>query len=145
MLDKSIAPKLLVFREPEQFTYSTDKAVERSAGRSGWAELALGIGGFGIGTGEFVMMGLLPNVAADLRVSVPTAGHIISAYALGVVVGAPLIAVLAARLRRRVLLLSLMAFLALGNFASALAPGYASLVAVRFLAGLPHGAYFGVA
>jgi MFS transporter, DHA1 family, inner membrane transport protein len=114
-------------------------------GRSGWAELALGIGGFGIGTGEFVMMGLLPNVAADLGISVPTAGHIISAYALGVVVGAPLIAVLAARWPRHVLLMALMVFFAVGNFASALTPGYAWLLAVRFLAGLPHGAYFGVA
>jgi MFS transporter, DHA1 family, inner membrane transport protein len=91
------------------------------------------------------MMGLLPNVAGNLGISIPTAGHIISAYALGVVVGAPLIAVLAARWPRHVLLLALMAFFAVGNFASALAPGYASLVAVRFLAGLPHGAYFGVA
>src|SRR5258708_15524665 len=91
------------------------------------------------------MMGLLPNVAANLGVSVPTAGHIISAYALGVVVGAPLIAVLAARWPRHVLLLALMACFAVGNFASALAPGYGSLIAIRFLAGLPHGAYFGVA
>jgi DHA1 family inner membrane transport protein len=91
------------------------------------------------------MMGLLPNVARDLGISVPTAGHIISAYALGVVVGAPLIAVLAARWPRHVLLLALMAFFAVGNFASALTPGYAPLLAVRFLAGLPHGAYFGVA
>ena len=145
MLHKWVAHKLRVLSEPEHSTYFTYNAIAGRAGRSGWAELALGIGGFGIGTGEFVMMGLLPNVAANLGVSVPTAGHIISAYALGVVVGAPLIAVLAARLRRRVLLLALMAFFAVGNFASALTPGYASLVAVRFLAGLPHGAYFGVA
>jgi len=110
-----------------------------------WAELALAGGGFGIGTGEFVMMGLLPNVAGDLGVSIPGAGHVISAYALGVVVGAPLIAVLAARWPRHRLLLALMACFAAGNFASALAPSYASLIAVRFVAGLPHGAYFGVA
>src|SRR6201998_2836614 len=110
-----------------------------------WAELALAAGGFGSGTGEFVMMGLLPDVAGDFGVSIPAAGHIISAYALGVVVGAPLIAVIAARWPRYRLLLALMAFFAVGNFASALAPGYASLLAVRFLAGLPHGAYFGVA
>jgi DHA1 family inner membrane transport protein len=115
------------------------------AGRSRWAELALGVGGFAIGTGEFVMMGLLPNVAADLSISVPTAGHVISAYALGVVIGAPLIAVMAARWPRHRLLLTLMACFAAGNFASALAPGYASLIAIRFVAGLPHGAYFGVA
>src|SRR5882757_1633323 len=112
---------------------------------SGWAELALAVGGFGIGTGEFVMMGLLPNVAGDLGVSIPGAGHVISAYALGVVVGAPLIAVLAARWPRHRLLLALMACFAAGNFASALAPSYASVVAIRFVAGLPHGAYFGVA
>jgi DHA1 family inner membrane transport protein len=112
---------------------------------SGWAELALAIGGFGIGTGEFAIMGLLPNVAGDLGISIPRAGHVISAYALGVVIGAPLIAVIAARWPRRRLLLALMACFAAGNFASALAPGYASLIAVRFIAGLPHGAYFGVA
>ncbi len=109
------------------------------------AELALAVGGFGIGTGEFVMMGLLPNVAGDLGISIPGAGHVISAYALGVVIGAPLIAVLAARWPRHRLLLALMACFAAGNFASALAPSYASLMAVRFVAGLPHGAYFGVA
>jgi MFS transporter, DHA1 family, inner membrane transport protein len=112
---------------------------------SGWAELALAVGGFGIGTGEFSMMGLLPNVAGDFGISIPTAGHVISAYALGVVIGAPLIAVIAARWARHRLLLALMIFFAAGNFASALAPGYASLIAVRFIAGLPHGAYFGVA
>src|ERR1700731_1657086 len=110
---------------------------------SGWAELALAVGGFGIGTGEFAMMGLLPNVAGDFGVSIPAAGHVISAYALGVVIGAPLIAVLAARWPRHRLLLALMACFAAGNFASALAPGYASLIAIRFVAGLPHGAYFG--
>src|ERR1700733_7276502 len=145
MPSQRIAHKLLTFSLRERSTYSTDKVVAGRPGRSGWAELALGIGGFGIGTGEFVMMGLLPNVAADLGISVPTAGHIISAYALGVVVGAPLIAVLAARWPRHVLLMALMACFAVGNFASALVPGYAWLLAVRFLAGLPHGAYFGVA
>jgi DHA1 family inner membrane transport protein len=110
-----------------------------------WAELALAIGGFGIGTGEFVMMGLLPSIAGNFGVSIPRAGHIVSAYALGVVVGAPLIAVAAARWPRHRLLLALMGLFAVGNFASALAPGYASLMVVRFLAGLPHGAYFGVA
>lgn len=115
------------------------------ASRSRWAELALGVGGFGIGTGEFVTMGLLPNVAGELGISVPAAGHIVSAYALGVVIGAPLIAVIAARWSRHRLLLALMAWIAAGSFASALAPGHLSLIAVRFLAGLPHGAYFGVA
>jgi MFS transporter, DHA1 family, inner membrane transport protein len=110
-----------------------------------WAEFALAIGGFGIGTGEFVMMGLLPDVAGSFNVSIPAAGHVISVYALGVVVGAPLISVAAARWSRQRLLLALMTFFAVGNFASAVAPGYASLIGIRFLAGLPHGAYFGVA
>jgi len=109
------------------------------------AELALAVGGFGIGTGEFAIMGLLPNVSGDIGVSIPAAGHVISAYALGVVVGAPVIAVLAAKLTRRTLLLALMTVFAAGNFASALAPDYGWLVVLRFLTGLPHGAYFGVA
>jgi DHA1 family inner membrane transport protein len=109
------------------------------------AEFALAIGGFGIGTGEFASMGLLPNVATGLGVSVPTAGHIISAYALGVVVGAPLIAVAAARVSRRTLVLLLMIVFALGNIASTLAPSYGWLVVLRFLSGLPHGAFFGTA
>lgn len=113
--------------------------------RAGAAILALAVGGFGIGTGEFAIMGLLPEVAQDLRVSIPEAGHVISAYALGVVVGAPVLAVLGARMRRRALLMALMAFFALGNFASALAPGYLSLNLLRFVTGLPHGTYFGVA
>jgi DHA1 family inner membrane transport protein len=109
------------------------------------AQIALGMGGFGIGTGEFAIMGLLPNVADGLGVTTPEAGHAISAYALGVVVGAPVIAVLAARTSRKTLLLVLMAVFALGNLLSALAPGYLSLLVLRFLTGLPHGAYFGVA
>src|SRR6202790_4644173 len=109
------------------------------------AELALAVGGFGIGTGEFGIMGLLPDVAGDVSVSIPVAGHVISAYALCVVVGAPVIAVLAAKLSRRMLLLALMAIFVAGNVASALAPDYGWLVVLRFLTGLPHGAYFGVA
>jgi DHA1 family inner membrane transport protein len=113
--------------------------------RAAWAELALAIGGFGIGTGEFVAMGLLPDMAASFAISVPRAGVAISAYALGVVVGAPLIAVLAARWPRHRLLTALMACFAAGNAASALAPSYGWLIAFRFFSGLPHGAYFGVA
>lgn len=107
--------------------------------------LALAVGGFGIGTGEFVIMGLMPTMAADLGVTEPQVGHVISAYALGVVVGAPTLAVLGARLRRRHLLLLLMGFFAFGNAATALAPGYHALLLARFVTGLPHGAYFGVA
>lgn len=106
---------------------------------------ALGVGGFAIGTGEFVIMGLLPEVAQDLGTTVPQAGHVISAYAVGVVVGAPVLAVLSAHWKRRALLISLMALFAIGNFASALAPGYASMVFMRWLTGLPHATYFGVA
>ena len=108
-------------------------------------ELALALGGFAIGTGEFSIMGLMPEVARDLGVSEPQVGHVISTYALGVVVGAPLLALLGARLYRRHLLLLLMGCFALGNFTSALAPNYGALMLFRFIAGLPHGAYFGVA
>ena len=111
----------------------------------GWAVLALAMGGFAIGTTEFVSMGLLPDLAAGVSVSIPAAGHAISAYALGVVVGAPAIALLGARLPRRALLVALMAAFALGNAASALISSYEGLLVARFLAGLPHGAYFGVA
>ncbi len=108
------------------------------------AIFALSIGGFAIGTGEFVSMGLLPNIATGIDVSIPTAGHVISAYAIGVMVGAPLIAAFTAKWPRRQLLLALMAVFALGNLASSLAPNYDSLLAARFLAGLPHGAFFGI-
>ncbi|VVD61138.1 MFS transporter [Pandoraea aquatica] len=107
--------------------------------------VALAMGGFGIGTGEFVIMGLLPDVAQGLNITIPQAGHAISTYALGVVIGAPLLAVLGVRLPRRAFLIALMAMFAIGNFASALAPGYLSLIVLRFLSGLPHGTYFGVA
>lgn len=111
-----------------------------------WVVLvALALGGFGIGTTEFVSMGLLPDISADLGVSIPTGGHAISAYALGVVVGAPLIAVLASRVPRRRLLIALMVAFVVGNAASAMAPSFGMLLVARFIAGLPHGAYFGVA
>ncbi|WP_077122284.1 MFS transporter [Agrobacterium rosae] len=108
-------------------------------------ELALAAGGFGIGTGEFAIMGLLPEVATSYGVSVPQAGYVIAAYALGVVIGAPIIAVLAARMTRRVLLLALMGVFAAGNILSAIAPDFTTFTALRFITGLPHGAYFGVA
>ncbi|MER5192884.1 MFS transporter [Streptomyces sp. NPDC002755] len=108
------------------------------------ALLALAVGAFGIGTTEFVMMGLLPDVADDLHVSIPTAGHLVSAYALGVVIGAPLLAAVTARMSRRTVLISLMGLFVVGNALSAFAPGYDSLLAARFLSGLPHGAFFGV-
>ncbi|MFB8380677.1 MFS transporter [Streptomyces rubiginosohelvolus] len=108
------------------------------------ALLALAVSAFGIGTTEFVMMGLLPNVADDLGTSVPTAGYLVSAYAIGVVLGAPLLTGLGSRVPRKKMLLLLMALFTIGNLASALAPDFGWLVAGRFLAGLPHGAFFGV-
>ncbi len=107
--------------------------------------LALAVGGFGIGTTEFVTMGVLPDIAADLGATIPQGGHFVSAYALGVVVGAPLLTVLGARVPRTTMLLALMLFFTLGNLASALAPSYETLIVARFASGLPHGAYFGIA
>ena len=111
----------------------------------GLAVVALAMGGFAIGTSEFVTMGLLPQIARGVEVSIPTGGHVISAYALGVVIGAPVLAFLSARLPRRALLVALMVAFAVGNAASAIATSYGALMAARFAAGLPHGAYFGVA
>ncbi|MFG2646613.1 MFS transporter [Streptomyces sp. NPDC048436] len=108
------------------------------------ALLALAVGAFGIGTTEFVMMGLLPNVADDLDISIPTAGHLVSAYALGVVIGAPLLAAVTARMPRRRVLIGLMVLFVAGNALSAAAPDYHWLMAARFVSGLPHGAFFGV-
>lgn len=109
------------------------------------AVLALALGGFGIGTNEFVAMGLLPDIAVSLHITEPTAGHVISAYALGVVIGAPVIAALTARMPRKALLLTLIAVFTLGNIATVMAPTYGSLIVARFVAGLPHGAFFGIA
>ncbi|WP_309110449.1 MFS transporter [Saccharothrix sp.] len=106
---------------------------------------ALALGGFGIGTTEFATMGLLPQMAETFQISIPTAGHAISLYALGVVVGAPVIAGLAARLPRKGLLIGLTIALAVGNGLSAIAPSATALMVARFVAGLPHGAYFGIA
>jgi DHA1 family inner membrane transport protein len=109
------------------------------------AVLALALGGFAIGTAEFVTMGLLPQIADGVGASIPAAGHVISAYALGVVVGAPVLAFFGAKWPRRGLLVALMAIYAVFNAASALATDFHLLVLARFLGGLPHGAYFGVA
>lgn len=108
-------------------------------------QFALSIGGLAIGTGEFAAMGILPSVATDVGATIPATGHMISSYALGVTIGAPLFAIVFARAPRRALLLGLMAFFLVGNLASALATSYETVVVARFLAGLPHGAYFGVA
>jgi DHA1 family inner membrane transport protein len=111
----------------------------------GAALIALASGGFAIGTTEFVTMGVLPQVADGIDVSIPTAGHVISAYALGVVVGAPVLAFFGARWPRRALLIGLMAAYGAFNLLSAAATSYGVLFLGRFLDGLPHGAYFGVA
>lgn len=108
------------------------------------ALLALALGGFGIGTTEFATMGVLPEISDNLHASIPAAGHLISLYALGVVIGAPLLAVLGARLPRKRLLLGLMSLFAVGNLASAVAPHFGVLAIARFVSGLPHGAYFGI-
>jgi DHA1 family inner membrane transport protein len=113
--------------------------------RPGIIHLILALGGFAIGTTEFATMSLLPYLAHDLHISVPAAGNVISAYAIGVVVGAPLIAVLSARLPRNTLLVALMGLYALANGLSAVAPNYRWMLGFRFLSGLPHGAYFGIA
>jgi MFS transporter, DHA1 family, inner membrane transport protein len=113
--------------------------------KPGLIQLALAVGGFAIGTTEFATMSLLPYMARDLGIDEPTAGHVISAYALGVVLGAPVIAVLSARIARRTLLIGLMTWFALANGLSSLAPTYDWMLLFRFLSGLPHGAYFGIA
>ena len=113
--------------------------------RLGLVLFALAVGGFAIGTTEFATMSLLPYFAQGLGIDAPTAGHVISAYALGVVVGAPVLAVLGARVPRRTLLILLMGLFALGNALSGLAPTYHWMLLFRFIAGLPHGAYFGFA
>jgi DHA1 family inner membrane transport protein len=126
---------------------STDSPTPPSTSTGRHATLAifaLAVGGFAIGTGEFVSMGLLPNIADGVQISIPQAGHVISAYAIGVVIGAPLITAFGARLPRKRLLWWLMAAFIVGNLASALAPSYPTLLAARFFAGLPHGAFFGI-
>ena len=106
---------------------------------------ALALGSFCIGTTEFVAMGLIQEIATNMQVSIPEAGHFISAYALGVVLGAPIIAICAAKLPRKAMLIALMVFYAIANFATAFAGSAESLLVSRFVAGLPHGAYFGIA
>lgn len=133
---------------------TTSPSPQLSPARVRLALSALALGGFGIGLTEFVAMGLLPNLAADLLPSVwarsheianAQAGWLISAYALGVVVGAPTIAALAARFPRKQLLLACVGVFVLGTLASALLPTFGLVLLARFVAALPHGAYFGIA
>ena len=106
--------------------------------------VALAFGTLGLGIAEFVMMGILPDIAADMHISIATAGHLISAYALGVCVGAPVL-ILARKYPLKHILLGLVVMIMLGNTCAALAPNYWVMLFARFLSGLPHGAYFGVA
>ncbi|GGO99835.1 MFS transporter [Wenjunlia tyrosinilytica] len=108
------------------------------------ALLALAIGAFGIGTTEFVIMGLLPEVAADYGVSIPTAGFLVTGYALGVVLGAPLMTALGTRVSRKRMLMFLMGLFIAGNALSAAAPVFGVMLAGRLLASLAHGAFFGI-
>ena len=106
--------------------------------------MALAVAAFGIGTSEFIIMGLLPNLAADFHVSIPKAGVLVTGYALSVTIGAPIIAIATARLERKLALLLLMGVFTLGNLACAVAPGYNFLFAARVLTALCHGAFFGI-
>ena len=108
------------------------------------ALLALAIGAFGIGTTEFVIMGVLPEVAGDFGVSIPTAGWLVSGYALGVVLGAPLLTVLGTKVSRKKMLMFLMGLFVVGNTLSAFAPSFGVMLAGRVIASLAHGAFFGI-
>lgn len=106
--------------------------------------IALAFGTLALGMSEFVMMGILPNIATGLNVSIPRAGHLISAYALGVCFGAPLTVLVARTRPLKQILLALTLLITLGNLCAALAPNYGMLMLMRFVSGLPHGAFFGV-
>ncbi|MFE9132741.1 MFS transporter [Streptomyces sp. NPDC007355] len=108
------------------------------------ALLALAVGAFGIGTTEFVIMGLLPEIAAEYSVSIPAAGLLVTGYALGVVVGAPLLTVLGTKVSRKRMLMLLMGLFVLGNLLSALAPSFGLMLAGRVVASLAHGSFFGI-
>ncbi len=108
------------------------------------ALIALAFGTFGLGIAEYVMMGILPFIAGDFRVSIPQAGHLISAYALGVCAGAPIVAVFARKLPLKRILYLLVLVMLLASFAMALCTRFEWMLVFRFLAGMPHGAYFGV-
>lgn len=123
-------------------TTSSEPTPENGSGR--WALLALAVGAFGIGTTEFSPMGLLPVIADGVNVSIPTAGLLISAYAIGVMVGAPVMTLAFARYGKRTALMLLMGIFTIGNIMSALAPGYGTLLAARLVTSLNHGAFFGL-
>ncbi len=140
---------------PSQDTPRGPAPIEGVSAARRWAAIAaLALGGFGIGVTEFATLGLLPDLASDLLPQAyaadpasanATAGIMVSVYALGVVVGAPTITALAARMSRKRLLLVLLAVFVVGNLLSAVLPSFGLVTAARFLSGIPHGAYFGVA
>lgn len=123
---------------------TTNSETTPENGSARWALLALAVGAFGIGTTEFSPMGLLPVIADGVNVSIPTAGLLISAYAIGVMVGAPVMTLAFARFGKRTALMLLMGIFTVGNIMSALAPGYATLLAARLVTSLNHGAFFGL-
>lgn len=123
---------------------TSDTAEAAAAGSSRLALLALSVAAFAIGTTEFVIMGLLPEVATDLHVSIPSAGLLVSGYALGVAAGAPLLAALTARMERRNALLLLLGLFILGNALCAVAPNYGVLMVARVVAAFCHGSFFGI-
>lgn len=106
--------------------------------------IPLAIGGLGIGTTEFTVMGLLPDIAKTLQITIPQAGHLISAYAMGVVIGAPILIGYSVKFPPKKVLIAFMILFTLFNGLSAIAPNYESMLVIRFLSGLPHGAFFGV-
>lgn len=128
---------------PEIHTPSLSHSIDARTRRL--SQFAFAVGGFAIGTAEFVIMGLLPEVAQTTGVDVPTAGQFISFYAAGVVIGAPVLAILTAKIPRKTLLIGFMIFYAFANILSATASSYGLFSLLRFISGLPHGIYFGVA
>lgn len=125
-------------------TTLSDPAETAAAPQARWALLALAIGAFGIGTTEFSPMGLLPVIAKGVDVSIPTAGLLVSAYAIGVMLGAPIMTLAFSRFGKRTALMLLMAIFTIGNLMSALAPGYGTLLLARLVTSLNHGAFFGL-
>jgi DHA1 family inner membrane transport protein len=123
---------------------STTAPLAETTSSARWVLLALAIGAFGIGTTEFSPMGLLPVIANGVDVSIPTAGLLISAYAIGVMIGAPVMTLAFSRFGKRTALILLMAIFTLGNLMSAMAPGYFTLLAARLVTSLNHGAFFGL-
>ena len=135
---------MTAFAQSELLTTPTETTDDRISRGNRRGLIALAIGAFGIGLTEFVIMGLLLDVSASLDVTVADAGLLISGYALGVVVGGPLLTLATVRLPRRAVLLMLMAIFTLGNIACALAPGYGFLMLARVITGFAHGTFFGV-